>query len=54
MKLTMVSITYRGTLHTRFVMCPIINGKAVVAESVINSMLNDAGCTARGLTYSIG
>jgi len=53
-KLTLVSVTFKGTLLSMFVDAPIIEGQAVVSSSLINKMLENLGCWDRGLTYSVG
>lgn len=53
-KLTMVSVKWKGTQVTRFTMAPVYNGKAVVPQSYIDSLLASIGCTANGLTYTLG
>jgi hypothetical protein len=52
MKLTLVSVMYRGRRFSRFVQAQTINGKAVVSQSVIKSILSEIG-VGRGQTISI-
>lgn len=53
-KLTLVSISFSNRKLALFVNAPMINGKAIVSDQLINSMLDAIGCSERGLTYSIG
>ncbi len=52
-KLTLVSISFSNRKLALFVNAPMINGKAIVSDQLINSMLDAIGCSQRGLTYSI-
>lgn len=53
-KLTLVSINFNNRKLALFVNAPIVNGKAIVSNQLINAMLDAIGCSERGLTYSIG
>lgn len=53
MKLTLVSVTFRGITNSFFINLPMINGKAVCSYETIQSKLADIGCDRRGLTFSI-
>jgi hypothetical protein len=53
MKLTLVSILYRGVRYSRFIMLPINEGKASLPHSKLNEILQEIGVQA-GTTYSIG
>lgn len=52
-KLTMISIRFQGRLHWFFVNAKIVNGKTVVAESVLEELLDGIG-VRRGDTYTLG
>jgi len=53
MKLTLVSISFKGKLLSGFFNLPHENGKAVISQSIINQMTEKAGCH-NGQTFSIG
>ena len=50
-KLTMISIRFRGRLHTFFVMARVESGKAAVDSGVYERLLDHLG-VRRGDTYS--
>lgn len=53
MKLTAITVIFKGKSKTEFHMCEMINGKAIANESIINHMLDSMGCQ-NGQTYSLG
>jgi hypothetical protein len=55
MKLTAISVNFRGQTVQAFRMCEIDErGRAICPADVINNMANQAGCTQRGSTYTFG
>lgn len=49
-KLTMVSVTYKGSRKTRFIKALYIDGKAIINDSIVVAMFD----IPRGHTYTIG
>lgn len=53
MKLTLVSITFRGRTVSRFVQLASFNGKSVAPRSLIASILDELGVNP-GDTFTMG
>ena len=51
MKLTLVSINFRGCHISRFIQCEVVNGKTIMNQSTLDEMLAQAG-VRRGDTYT--
>lgn len=52
MKLTLISISFRGRTISRFVHMACINGRAIASAALVNSMLDELG-VRDGQTFSI-
>ena len=52
MKLTMVSLWYRGRALTRFIPLPMVDGRSVLPESTLGRLLDELGYTP-GTTFSL-
>lgn len=53
LKLTLVTILFKGVRYSRFFYLEYVNGKAVMPETVLNQWLDIIGVRG-GQTYSIG
>lgn len=53
MKLTLISVTYRGHRVSAFINVPYQNGKAIVAPEVYDQLAQRAGAMAHGATYTL-
>ena len=53
MKMTLVSIFFRGKRFSAFVPCSFRNGKAIVTQNYLDKILNDAG-VKYGMGYCLG
>ena len=52
MKLTMVSLWYRGRALTRFIPLPVIDGRTVLPSATLRRLLDELGYTP-GTTFSV-
>ena len=53
MKLTLVTILFKGIRYSRFFNLPYVNGRALMPEGILDQWLDSIG-VRRGQTYSIG
>lgn len=53
MKLTLVSIVFRGRTYFRFIQAKMVGGKAFVPASVISDLCNEAGAPEHS-TITVG